>query len=402
MNSPRARTRAVLWGVIASAVLLSASRCYCRSGPATSAPENHWKALFNGHDLSGWEVVNAGRWTVEDGAIVMRRKPNEWGGGWLVTKQDYGNFILRLKFKPGADVFNSGILVRDPGHAKTTRPALNGFEIKVAQGDRVENANATIWYVASAYLHTIPAQQWTTFEVRCIGDHITTYMNGEKMAETHTRRSYKGAIGLHLHGGHDQPECRWRDIEVLELPAAPCDFQLAEEKLAQSPGEFRPLLNTNLPLGGLRSRSGDAAAWVFQDGVLRGTGGNRESILATNEMYADFVLSFEFKAKSGGDAVLEFRVPQTLYRSASIAPPIRKGYEFNIADGDEVNPTASLIDVGRAFMLDASLARVYHPGNWNQAQIYATEDHLIVYLNLMKEVDVYTPTAACKGRSVSA
>src|SRR5690242_10716436 len=116
-------------------------------------PGGVWKKLFNGRDLQGWEVVNAGRWTVEDGAIVMRRQPHDTSGGWLVTTGDYGDFILRLKFMPGRDLFNSGILVRDPGHAKTRRPALNGFEIKLAQGDRVENSNGTIWYVASAYLH---------------------------------------------------------------------------------------------------------------------------------------------------------------------------------------------------------------------------------------------------------
>ena len=33
---------------------------------------NGWSPLFNGQNLEGWEVVNGGKWTVEDGQIVAR------------------------------------------------------------------------------------------------------------------------------------------------------------------------------------------------------------------------------------------------------------------------------------------------------------------------------------------
>jgi hypothetical protein len=338
------------------------------------------KKLFNGQNLDGWEVVNTGRWTVEDGAIVMRRQPNDWGGGWLVTGKDYGDFILRLKFKPGNDTFNTGILVRDPGHAKTTRPALNGFEIKLAQGDRAENGNATIWYAGSAYLQLLPADKWTAVEVRCIGDHITTFLEGRKMAETHSRRSYKGAIGLHLHGGQDQPEVRWKDIEIQELPEAQQGFQLVEEKLVQAPGESAALIDMKAPLEGLDRSSAGSSIWTLQEGVLRGTGGHENGWLTTKQSFADFVLSFDFRVTSTGDAGVKFRIPQGA---------VDAGYEFHIVDGDAVDPPASITGVARAFMLDYNLQRIYRPKLWNQARIYAAGDHLVTYLNLEKEAEVH-------------
>ncbi|HWB83818.1 MAG TPA: DUF1080 domain-containing protein [Bryobacteraceae bacterium] len=374
---------------VALTVALWTFQAQSARGAPKSVASGAWKKLFNGQNLDGWEVVNTGQWTVEDGAIVMRRQPNNWGGGWLVTRQDYGDFILRLKFKPGKDTFNTGILIRDPGHAEITRPALSGFEVKLAQGDRAENGNATIWYAASAYLQLLPADKWTSVEVRCIGDHITTFLDGRKMTETHSRRSYKGAIGLHLHGGRDLLEVRWKDIEIQELPEAPREYQLLEEKLVQAPGETTALLDTKTPLGGLDRSSAGTSVWTLQDGVLRGTGNHENGWLITKQSFTDFVLSFDFRVTSTGDGGLAFRIPQD-GADAPAGSIFGTGYEFHVVDGDAVDPPSSITGVARAFMLNYNLERIYRPKQWNQGRIYVAGDHLVTYLNLEKEADVHT------------
>src|SRR5581483_11679867 len=96
-----------------------------------------------------------------------------------------------------------------------------------------------------AYPQALPAGEWADFEIRAIGDHIVTYMNGKKMAETHSRRSYKGGIGLHLHGGDEPAENWWKDIEIKELPPAQRPYQLTQEKMEQEPGEFVPVLTAD-------------------------------------------------------------------------------------------------------------------------------------------------------------
>src|SRR5205823_3599658 len=95
--------------------------------------------------------------------------------------------------------------------------------------------------------------------------------------------------------------------------------------------------------------------------------------------YADFLLSFDFKIGAKGDAGIGFRLPQNP----------AQGYEFHIVDGDAVNPSASIVDVARAFMLDSNLQRIYRPEKWNQGSIYAEGDHLVTYLNLQKQTDVH-------------
>src|SRR5579859_4346269 len=113
-------TRAVFTLCSAAAIFLIAGATF----EAKAAGAESWARLFNGRNLDGWEAVNGGQWTVEDGAIVMRRVPGNNGGAWLFTKRDYGDFILRLKFMPGAETFHSGILIRESGHGKITRPAF--------------------------------------------------------------------------------------------------------------------------------------------------------------------------------------------------------------------------------------------------------------------------------------
>jgi hypothetical protein len=341
--------------------------------PAGAAAAEHWERLFNGNNLDGWEAVNGGAWSVEDGAIAMRRLPGNGGGAWLFTRKDYGDFILRLKFMPNAETFHSGVVIREPAHGKITRPAFDGYEVSLAQGIRHENTTGAIYFSASAYENTIPAHEWTAFEIRCVGDHITTLMNGRELAETHTRRSFKGGIGLHLHGGDFPTDYRWKDIEIEELPPAPRDFQFDEEKLAQMPGDFQPVADFT-----------PSSAWTWREGVLHGEGAGGESWITGKASYANFILTFDFKVSSGGSAGASFRIP---------ADP-RGGYEFRIEDTDIVNPTASIFNLARAFLEDVCEKKNYHEGKWNQGRVYAVGDHVITYLNQEKGAQIHSDRSA--------
>lgn len=352
--------------VLAFAALVSGAQ-------APRGTTQHWQPLFNGEDLQGWEIVNGGKWSVEDGTILMRRLPGETNGAWLFTKSDYSDFILRLKFLPGTETFHSGILIREPGHGKITRPAFSGYEVSLAQGIRRENTTGAIYFSANAYEKAIPAKQWSVVEIRCLGDHITTFINGEKAAETHTRRSYRGGIGLHLHGGKDQPEYRWKDIEIQELAPPPREFQYDEEKLAQMPGGFEPL-------AGLSS----SGPWVWNGSQLRAAGAREQSWILSSGTYRNFILEFDFKVSGGGSAGAVFRVP---------AQP-SEGYEFRIEDRDDVNPSGSIFNLARAFNFDVCTQRIYHPGQWNQARIYVTGDHVVTYLNLAKGAEIHSDRSA--------
>jgi hypothetical protein len=69
-----------------------------------------WKPLFNGKDLSGWEHVGPGSFTVEDG---MLRTHGGMGLLWY-TREKFGNTTLRVVFKTTGPVDNSGLFIRFP------------------------------------------------------------------------------------------------------------------------------------------------------------------------------------------------------------------------------------------------------------------------------------------------
>ena len=70
--------------------------------------QSDWKKLFNGKNLSGWEIKNGtAEYTIEDDAIVGTSRtgtPNTF----LCTKKKYSNFIFEVEVlvSPG---LNSGI-----------------------------------------------------------------------------------------------------------------------------------------------------------------------------------------------------------------------------------------------------------------------------------------------------
>ncbi len=87
---------------------------------ATSAVAQEWEPLFNGEDLSNWEVKFTGfalgdnyrnTFRVEDG--VLRVAYDEWPGfdgefGHLFTKKSYSHYRLRIEYRFVGDQVNEG------------------------------------------------------------------------------------------------------------------------------------------------------------------------------------------------------------------------------------------------------------------------------------------------------
>src|SRR5687768_9374212 len=68
------------------------------------------KRLFNGTDLTGWQVHGTEKSYVEDGVLVCESGPDK-PYGYLSTDQHYKNIVLTLKFKQEANG-NSGVFIR--------------------------------------------------------------------------------------------------------------------------------------------------------------------------------------------------------------------------------------------------------------------------------------------------
>ena len=355
-----------------------------------SAQAEDWRPLFNGQNIDDWEVAGSGDWQAEDSELVVRRKPGERGAGWLVSRGDFQDFKLRLKFKSVLPHFNSGILLRDPGHAKRFRPAFNGYEIQIQQGTREgdRNTNGAIYDLARAYTSNIEPGEWSELEVHCVGNRIVSLINGKVVAETYVRRSLRGAVGFQMHGGDDPTEFRWKDIEILELEPTEPNFQLLEERMEQAPGEFVDLFGGQSVESLFDSYWDGGAEWSLRDGVLRGANPTGIDWIFTKKQYRDYVLEFEYRLSEGANGGVGFRFPWAGGDDTE-ARPAFAGFEFNLSEGDIRNPPGSLYDRARAYTSDLWRKPIHKPGAWNHGRIFVAGERVVAYINRRKTADIH-------------
>ena len=102
------------------------------------APEG-FTLLFNGKDLTGWQIHNGklASWGADKGVLFVKGG----GGGWLMTEKEYGDFELRLEFKVPVNG-NSGVAVHSPREGD---PAYSGMEIQILDDPAPQYKNIQPW-----------------------------------------------------------------------------------------------------------------------------------------------------------------------------------------------------------------------------------------------------------------
>src|SRR5947209_13679961 len=187
--------------------------------PVQEAPaQNGWTVLFDGKSIDNFNKIGDANWRIEDGTVVSDR-----GNGFLVTKNEYGDFQLRVEFWVGPDA-NSGIFIRatDP----QTLTAKNAYEVNIWD-ERPEKDYATGAIVNVAKVDPMPKSvgQWNVYEITAKGDTFTVVLNGMKTVEGRDAAHPKGHIGLQ-HGlgnkdaagvANDKGVVKFRKLEIKAL-----------------------------------------------------------------------------------------------------------------------------------------------------------------------------------------
>ena len=180
------------------------------------AQSGEWKQLFNGNDLTGWEHVGPGGFTVEDGLLKTH------GGMGLLwyTGQSFGDAIIRVVFKPVKDDSNSGVFIRIP--EKPTEPWMpvnRGYEVQIDNGDDDYHCTGVLYSLTKALARPGKAGEWNTMEITLDGPRTMVTSNGVKITDytegqpvppkkksyepDRGRRPDQGYIGLQNHSDND-------------------------------------------------------------------------------------------------------------------------------------------------------------------------------------------------------
>ena len=199
-------SRAAVWVAVLAIPLLNA--CGNMSGMLEwSSADAGYTTLFDGGDLNQWKPVGNANWRLQDNMLQA-----ELGGGFLVTRQSYQDFQLKVDFwvDPTA---NSGIFIRCTDLQNIN--ATNAYEVNIYD-QRPDPSFGTGAIVDVAKVTNMPKAggQWNSYDITFKGDRMVVYLNGEKTVDTRdSRLSAAGPIALQ----YDKGVVRFRSIKIKPL-----------------------------------------------------------------------------------------------------------------------------------------------------------------------------------------
>jgi hypothetical protein len=215
-----------------------------------------YRPLSGGTSLAGWEGAGEPAekcWKVESGTIVCTGEK----GPWLRSKEEFGDFNLRLEYKLQAGG-NSGVYIRVPADGDHHGDGA-GIEVQVLD-DAAERYRKLKPYQYTGSLYAIvpasqhvarEAGQWNALEINCLGTRYRVIHNGTVIVDADETtypelkgRLTKGFLGLQNHS----EEVWFRNIRIgpaYELPAAPPLSPPTAEQIKEALSQ--PILDSGMP-----------------------------------------------------------------------------------------------------------------------------------------------------------
>ena len=192
--------------------------------------EGGYSSLFNGRDLDAWQQTGgAGKFYVEENTLVGEAVA-ETPSSFLCTREIYSDFELIFEFKADGPI-NSGVQFRSnvyaididyPNAQKKKNRTLPAGRIHGYQAEIDPNQTSRVWTggvydqsrrgwlfpgLRGGDAETFAAQGkglyrsglWNEIKVRCQGDRIQTWLNGEPRADFRDKLTPSGVIAIQVH-----------------------------------------------------------------------------------------------------------------------------------------------------------------------------------------------------------
>jgi len=389
-----------------------------------SAPTDNddgWVNLIDGNTLNGWtQVAGAAEFTIEDGVIIgsaVANTPNTF----LISEQQYEDFILELEIKVDHESSNSGVMVRgqyDP-EGKEGQGRVYGYQVEL---DPLERAwSAGIYDEARrGWLYPLTlnpearsaykAGEFNAYRIEVIGNEIKTWLNGQEVAYLVDDTDAKGMIGLQVHSIRNPEDAGhktyFRNVRIQTENLKPTPFKKniyvvnnLDNNLIDYEKEngWKLLFDGKTSDGwrGAKSIGFPEKGWTISDGVLTieaSDGGESTNAgdIVTKEKYKAFDLTFDFKLTEGANSGVKYFVTLSENNQGSAI-----GLEYQVLD-DERHPDAKMGKDGNrtlASLYDLITAekqpRFLKPiGEWNKGRVVVYPDNKVEhYLNGVKVVE---------------
>ena len=380
-----------------------------------------WTSLFDGKSLNGWKkVAGDAEYKIEDGAIAgitVANTPNTF----LITEQEYGDFVLELEVKIMDTTSNSGIQFRshyDPA-GNNGKGKVFGYQYELDPSSRrwtggVYDEGRRDWLYplslnASAQ-DMLKTGVYNKVRLECIGNTIKTWINDKPAAYVVDDVDNKGVIALQVHSiGKAEmagKKIYWKNIRIrngsIATSAFPANIYVYNT-IPNTLSDFEKQSGWKLLFDGKTNKGWKGAykdqfpgkGWEVNNGILKvlpSTGGESTNggDIVTTEKFSAFDLSFDFNLATGANSGVKYFVTLTENNTGSAI-----GLEYQLLD-DSLHPDAkhgingnrtlsSLYDLIKA---EKTSRFIKQPGKWNTGRIVVyPNNHVEHYLNGIKVLE---------------
>lgn len=172
--------------------------------------DNDWVTLIDGaQGMDNFNQLGDANWSAQMGAI---RATEGNGASFLVSKQSYSDFSLRIEFW-ASDNANSGIFMRCQDPAAVNDRNCYEANIFDQRPDPAFGTGGIVHIAAVAEPRPSAGGKWNTYLLTLQGDHLVVELNGTKTVDVRDSLFASGPFALQWGRG----ELRFRKVEIREL-----------------------------------------------------------------------------------------------------------------------------------------------------------------------------------------
>jgi hypothetical protein len=173
-------------------------------------PDAGWITLLDGqHGLENWDRVGTANWRAADG--VVQADKSEKGAGFLVSKNSYKDFVIRVEFWVSDDA-NSGIYMRCADPKNITDKSCYEANIFDQRPDPSYGTGAIV-HIAKISPMPKAGGKWNTYEITAKGPRLTVMLNGIRTVDVEDTKFASGPIALQWARG----VVKFRKVQIKPL-----------------------------------------------------------------------------------------------------------------------------------------------------------------------------------------
>ena len=181
----------------------------CATQPSGQADAG-WITLLDGpQGMDNWNRVGTANWRLVDGVVQADKSDKD--AGYLVTKNTYKDFMIRVEFWASDDA-NSGIYMRCQDSNKITDKSCYEANIFDQRPDPTYGTGAIV-HLAAVKPMPKAGGKWNTYEITAKGAQLIVVLNGIRTVELQDSQFASGPVALQWGRG----VVKFRKVQIKPL-----------------------------------------------------------------------------------------------------------------------------------------------------------------------------------------